>query len=45
MILLAPDGRAVVRFAYATPARQLAERIDALMQEGGMRVPAQRPSR
>jgi protein SCO1/2 len=37
MILLAPDGRAVVRFAYATPARQVAERIDALMQEDGLR--------
>lgn len=39
MILLGPDGRAVVRFAYATPAKQIAERIDALMQEGGMRPP------
>ncbi|MBI4988166.1 MAG: SCO family protein [Rhodocyclales bacterium] len=37
MILLGPDGRAVVRFAYATPAQQVAERIDALMQEGGSR--------
>lgn len=45
MILLGPDGRAVVRFAYATPAKQVAERIDALMQEGGVRTPAQRLSR
>ncbi|MDP1652454.1 MAG: SCO family protein [Rhodocyclaceae bacterium] len=37
MILLGPDGRAVVRFAYATPAKQMAERIEALMQEGGLR--------
>jgi protein SCO1/2 len=37
MILLGPDGRAVVRFAYATPARQVAERIDALMQEDSVR--------
>ena len=39
MILVAPDGRAVLRFAYATPARQVAERIDALMREGGTRAP------
>ncbi len=39
MILLGPDGRAVVRFAYATPAKKLAERIEVLMQEGGMRTP------
>jgi protein SCO1/2 len=45
MILLGPDGRAVVRFAYATPAKQVAERIDALMQEQGMHMPAQRLSR
>lgn len=37
MILLGPDGRAVVRFAYATPARQVAERIEALMLENGTR--------
>lgn len=37
MILLGPDGRAVIRFAYATPAKQLAERIEALMREGGLR--------
>lgn len=36
MILLGPDGRAVVRFAYAMPSKQVAERIDALMQEGGL---------
>ena len=45
MILLGPDGRAVVRFAYATPAQKVAERIDALMLEQGQRMPAQRPSR
>ncbi len=45
MILLGPDGRAAVRFAYATPAQKVAERIDALMQEQGQRMPAQRPSR
>lgn len=45
MILLGPDGRAVVRFAYATPAQKVAERIDALMQEQGQRMPAQRLSR
>ncbi len=39
-ILLDPDGRAIARFAYATPAQQLAQRIAALMQEG-----SQRPSR
>lgn len=37
MILLGPDGRPVLRFAYATPARQVAERIDALMQENSSR--------
>ena len=37
MVLLGPDGSAVVRFAYATPAKQMAERIGALMQEGGPR--------
>lgn len=36
-ILLDPDGRAIARFAYATPAKQLAERIAALMQDGGLR--------
>jgi hypothetical protein len=45
MVLLGPDGRTVVRFAYATPAKLLTERIEALMQEGGMRMPAQRLSR
>lgn len=39
-ILLDADGRAIARFAYATPAQQLAQRIAVLMQEGG-----QRPSR
>jgi len=39
MILVAPDGRAVLRFAYATPAQQVAGRIDALMREGGVRAP------
>ncbi len=45
MILLGPDGRVEVRFAYATPAQKVAERIDALMQEQGQRMPAQRPPR
>lgn len=36
MILLGPDGRAVARFAYATPAQQVAERIDVLLQEGAL---------
>lgn len=45
MILLGPDGRAAVRFAYATPAQKVAERIDALMQEQGQRMPAQRQAR
>jgi protein SCO1/2 len=45
MILLGPDGRTVARFAYATPARQIAERIDALMQEEVQRMPVHRPSR
>ncbi len=35
MVLLGLDGRAVVRFAYATPAKLMAERIGVLMQEGG----------
>ena len=39
MVLVAPDGRAVLRFAYATPAQQVAERIAALMREGGARAP------
>ncbi len=42
MILLGPDGRTAVRFAYATPARQIAERIGALMQEESQRLPMQR---
>lgn len=37
MILLGPDGRAILRFAYATPAKQIAERIEILMQEIGLR--------
>ncbi len=45
MILLGPDGRTAARFAYATPARQVAERIDALMQEEIRRMPAQRQQR
>jgi protein SCO1/2 len=45
MVLLGPDGRTVVRFAYATPAKLLTERIEALMQEGDMRMPARRLSR
>lgn len=40
MVLIGTDGRTILRFAYATPARQMAERIEALMQEGGARVPA-----
>ena len=39
MILIGLDGRVEVRFAYATPARQVAERIEALMREGGPRRP------
>ena len=42
MILVAPDGRAVLRFAYATPARQVAEQIVARMQEGGAHAPDRR---
>ena len=42
MILIGLDGRVEVRFAYATPARQVAERIEALMREGG---PRQQPRR
>jgi protein SCO1/2 len=47
MILLGPDGRTIVRFAYATPAKQLAERIGALIQEERDRMPgaAPRPAR
>ena len=45
MILLGPDGRALLRFAYATPAQQVAERIEALMRESGARAPAQRQPR
>lgn len=37
MYLVGQDGRVLVRFAYATPAKQVAERIAALMQEGGLR--------
>lgn len=37
MVLLGPDGRTVARFAYATPARQVAERIGALIDESGLR--------
>jgi protein SCO1/2 len=45
MILLAPDGRAVARFAYATPAAEVASRIEALMKEEGARLPMQRQAR
>lgn len=45
MILLGPDGRTAARFAYATPARQVAERIDTLMQEEIRRMPVQRLQR
>ena len=42
MILLGPDGRTAARFAYATPARQVAERIEALLREDVQRVPMKR---
>jgi len=45
MVLLGPDGRTAARFAYATPARQIAERIDALLQEEIRRMPVQRLQR
>ena len=47
MILLGPDGRTILRFAYATPARQMAERIGALVREEKDRAPgaAPRPAR
>jgi protein SCO1/2 len=45
MILLGPDGRTAARFAYATPARQIAERIDALLREEIRRMPVQRLQR
>ncbi len=43
MVLTGPDGRVAARFAYATPARQVAERIEALAQEGALRQPPRRP--
>ncbi len=36
-ILLGPDGQALARFAYATPAQRVAARIEALMSEEGTR--------
>lgn len=42
MILLGPDGRTAARFAYATSARQVAERIGALMREEIQRMPVKR---
>lgn len=45
MVLLGPDGRTAARFAYATPARQIAERIDALLQEEIRHMPVQRLQR
>lgn len=42
MILLGPDGRAIVRFAYATPAQEVAARIEALIAEEGSRLMPQR---
>lgn len=41
MFLLGPDGRFLVKFAYATPPAEVAERIRALMEAaGGSRHPA-----
>lgn len=36
-MLLGPDGQALARFAYATPAQRVAARIEALMSEEGTR--------
>lgn len=35
MYLLGPDGSYIRRFAYETPAAEIAERIDALLEEEG----------
>lgn len=43
MYLLGPDGRFLVKFAYATPVRDVAERISALMKEIGPRSPRAAP--
>lgn len=45
MYLLGPDGRFLVKFAYATPAAEVASRIRALMDEDGARAPARRDQR
>jgi len=37
MILLGPDGRAVIRFAYATPAAHIAEQIQTLIAQSSAR--------
>ncbi|MEZ5614089.1 MAG: SCO family protein [Rhodocyclaceae bacterium] len=43
MVLLGPDGLTVLRFAYATPAKQMAERIGALMAGERNRTPGTAP--
>lgn len=37
MFLVGPDGRLLAKFAYATPAADIAGRIEALMEESGRR--------
>jgi protein SCO1/2 len=43
MYLLGPDGGFLVKFAYATPPQEVADRIRALMEDANLPSPAKRP--
>ena len=45
MYLLGPDGRLLVKFAYATPSAEVAGRIRVLMNETVLPLPARRDLR
>lgn len=43
MYLLGPEGGFLGKFAYATPAQEVADRIRALMEDANLPLPAKRP--
>ena len=47
MYLLGPDGRFLLKFAYATPPQEIAERLKAMLDDPDLQLPAGRqpPSR
>jgi protein SCO1/2 len=44
MYLLGPDGGFLGKFAYATPPQEVANRIQTLMEDFNLPLPAKRPS-